>query len=329
MKNKKRFAILLAVTMLLALFTACSGNAGTSQSSQPSAPTENNSSAASGTSDGTNWPAKPVTIIVPYNAGGDSDFNARLLAEKLSTKTGQNFVVQNVAGNSGATGSRQALSADPDGYTILFNHTAYAINYFAGNSDLTYDDMTFGAIVGLFPVESDIIAAQPSFGISKLSELRDYTKDHPGELIYGASSGTTVLVSGMRMQDAGIDITMVDTGGTAERMTAILGGHVDFTCVPRGNAQDYLTTGELIEVENDLGTEIICPAYYQMNFPKNTDPAIVEKLNTLLEDIISNDSDYATRIHDAYEQVPFYRNSEEGKALMMDMWDDFSKWNWG
>ncbi len=324
MKFKKRFAILLTLTLLLAVLSACSGG----QNQQPASSTGSSTPSGEGTAQETAWPEKPVTIIVPYNAGGDSDFNARLLAEKLTAKTGQNFIVQNIGGNSGATGSRQALSAEPDGYTMLFNHTAFAINYFAGNSDLTYDDMTFGAIVGLFPIESDIIAAQPGFGMTKLSEVKAYSQQHPGELIYGASSGTTVLVSGLRMRDAGLDITMVDTGGTAERMTAILGGHVDFTCVPRGNAQDYLTTGELIEVENDLGTEIICPAYYQMNFPKGVDRAIVTKLNALVEDIVLNDADYAARIHDAYEQEPFYRNAEEGRALMQELWDDFSKWTW-
>lgn len=319
MKAKKLAALLLVLVLSASLMTGCGNSTAKEEAPAAEAPAAEKAA----------WPEKPVTIIVPYNPGGDSDFNARTLAEKLTERTGQNFVVQNIAGNSGATGSRQALNADPDGYTILFNHTAFLISYFAGNSDMTYDDMTFGAIVGLFPVEADILACRPSLGITKLSELRDYSKEHPGELIYGAASGTTVLVSGLRLLDAGVDMTMVDTGGTAERMTAILGDHVDFVCVPRGNAKDYLETGELIEIENDLGIEVICPAYYQMNFPKGTDPAIVDELNALIEDIVLNDEDYAKRIMDAYGQTPYYRNSEEGEAQMRAMWDDFSQWNWG
>lgn len=188
--------------------------------------------------------------------------------------------------------------------------------------------MSFGAVVGLFPIESDILVCRPKLGITKLSELKTYTQEHPDELIYGAASGTTVLVSGLRLLQNDFKITMVDTGGTADRMTAILGDHVDFVCVPRGNAKDYLSTGELIEIENDLGLEVICPAYYQMNFPKGTDPAIIAKFNAAVEDIITNDTDYAQRIFDAYEQQPFYKNSTEGEAFMRDMWQEFSTWNW-
>lgn len=316
-KTRKILSIMLALTMAVGL-SACSG-----KPDEPSAQQQ-----SSGGGESSTWPEKPVTIVVPYNPGGDSDFNARLLAEKLTEKTGQTFVVENIAGNSGATGARQALKSDSDGYTMLFNHTAFVINYFSGNSDLTYDDMTFGAIVGLFPVESDVFVAQPDLGITKLSEVKKYCEEHPGELIYGASGGTTVLVAGMRMQEAGLDITMVDTGGTAERMTAILGDHVDFTCVPRGNAKDYLETGELVEIENDLGTDIICPAYYQMNFPKGVDPAIVTEFNKLVEEIITTDEAYAKTIYDTYEQKPLYMNSEEGLKHMKEMWDEFAQWDW-
>ena len=324
---KRLTTLLLAFAMVLSLLAGC-GSSGTTSSSSTPASGSTAQSTGGETATETNWPEKSVTITVPYAAGGDSDFNARLLAEKLTEKLGQTFIVQNVAGNSGATGVRQALSAEPDGYNISFCHTAFIINYFAGASDLTYDDMSFGAVVGLFPVESDVLVCRPSLGISKLSELKAYTEEHPGELIFGAASGTTVLVTGLRMLENGFDITLVDTGGTAERMTAILGDHVDFVSVPRGNAKDYLATGELIEIENDMGIDISCPAYYQMNFPKGTDPAIIEAFNVAVADIINNDEDYAKRIDEAYQQSPVYMNAEEGEAFMRDMWEEFSTWNW-
>lgn len=103
---------------------------------------------------------------------------------------------------------------------------------------------------------------------------------------------------------------------------------MDFVSVPRGNAKDYLATGELIEIENDMGIDISCPAYYQMNFPKGTDPAIIEAFNVAVADIINNDEDYAKRIYEAYQQTPVYMNAEEGEAFMRDMWEEFSTWNW-
>ena len=324
---KKLTTLLLTFAMVLSLMTGCGGSTTSSSSAAAASDSGTASQASEGTGE-TNWPEKAVTITVPYAAGGDSDFNARLLAEKLTEKLGQSFVVQNIAGNSGATGVRQALNTEPDGYNISFCHTAFIVNYYAGASDLTYDDMSFGAIVGLLPAESDVLVCRPKLGISKLSELKAYTEEHPGELIFGAASGTTVLVNGLKLRENGFDITLVDTGGTSERMTAILGDHVDFVSVPRGNAKDYLATGELIEIENDMGIDISCPAYYQMNFPKGTDPAIIEAFNVAVADIINNDEDYAKRIYDAYQQEPFYMDSEEGEAFVRDMWEEFSTWNW-
>lgn len=278
----------------------------------------------------TKWPEKPVTIIVPYNPGGDSDTTARILADKLTEKTGQSFIVQNVAGNSGAIGVRQALESDPDGYTIGYMHTAFLINYFAGASDLTYDDMTFGAIVGIYDsAKITTMVCNPDLGISKASELMAYTKEHPGELLYGSCAGTTAYVLGLKMVESGFDVLVVDTGDAAERQAAILGKHIDIVHMPKTTAKDYIESGDLVEVEDDIGLDINCNPYYQMNFPKGTDPEIVAKLNELLEDIILHDEDYAKRIYDAYMMEPFYMNSEDGYKFIMDLWEQYKSWDWG
>ena len=328
MKTRKLFAILLAALMIMALLPGCSGSK--SAENEP-AKTEELASAPESEAEvsaekASDWPNKPVTIIVPYNAGGDSDFNARALAEKLTELSGQNFVIQNIGGNSGATGSLQALEADPDGYTILFNHTAFSINYFSKTSNLTYDDLTFGAVCGYLP--DLILAANPELGMTKLSEVKAYCEQNPGDVIYGGASGTTAIVPGLRMLANGIDITMVDSGGTADRMAAVLGGHVDFVAVPTGNAKDYLTTGELVELENDLGEEMFCPVYYQMHFPKGTDESIVAALNAMLEEIILHDEEYAETIMTGYGQTPFYKNAEDGAVLTAEVWDEFSQLGW-
>lgn len=331
-RNRRRIAGLVMISLLAAMMTGCSGTASkeTSTSATPAAESKAEQDSvgettAAGSAE-TAWPEKAVTIIVPYNAGGDSDFNARALAEKLTERTGQSFIVQNVAGNSGAVGSLQALGADPDGYTILFNHTAFIINHHSKNSKLTYDDATLAGVCGF--LGGDLIAARPELGMTKLSEIIAYTKDHPGELLYGGSAGTTVLVAGLQLQAAGADITLVDTGGAADRLSAILGGHVDLVTLPIGNARDYLETGELVKIENDLGMEIGCPVYYQMMFPKGVDEAIVTKLDGLLKDIILNDADYAESIKNAYEQEPFYKGPEDGKELVDQLWEEYSTLNW-
>lgn len=100
---KKLTTLLLTFAMVLSLMTGCGGSTTSSSSAAAASDSGTASQASEGTGE-TNWPEKAVTITVPYAAGGDSDFNARLLAEKLTEKLGQTFIVQNVAGNSGATG---------------------------------------------------------------------------------------------------------------------------------------------------------------------------------------------------------------------------------
>jgi tripartite-type tricarboxylate transporter receptor subunit TctC len=291
-----------------------------------------------------NWPEKTVTIVVPYDAGGDSDFNARALVEKLTKISGQSFIITNISGNSGATGSLQALSANPDGYTILFNHTAFAVNYFSNNSKLTYDDVTFGAICGISP--GSVIVVPASKGINTFAELVSYSHEHPGELLFGGSAGSLVYLTGLQIRRAGVDFTMVDAGGTASRLAAILGGHVDFTSMAFGAVKDYIETGELVALCSnaefrtslydvygirsgaDEGYDIGAMLYYQMLFPKGTDPKIVEKLNELLEQVIFNDEEYAKRIWDVYLQEPYYKNAEEGEKIILEWWDKMAALDW-
>lgn len=317
----------LIISLMTALLTACSGTSPKSEENNTASANQDHTTETTvAIAAETTWPEKPVTIIVPFAAGGDSDFNARALAEKLTERTGQSFIVQNVNGNSGATGSLQALSSDPDGYTILFNHTAFSINYFSKNSTLTYDDLTFGAVCGY--LDATLLVGRPELGMTKLSEIVTYSHEHPGEFLYGSAAGTTALVPGLQLKAAGADITIVDTGGTADRMAAILGGHVDMVSVPVGNAKDYIETGELVMIENDLDEVVGCPVYYQLMFPKGVDEAIVAKLDTLLEDIILHDEDYALSIKNAYQQEPFYKDATDGKEFVQNLWDELAALKW-
>ena len=94
------------------------------------------------------WPRKPVQIIVPYGAGGDTDFNARVLAERLNKVLGGNFVVVNMAGTGGATGARYVKDAANDGYTVLFHHTGFLVSKLSGVSDFGLDAYEFVCIAG-------------------------------------------------------------------------------------------------------------------------------------------------------------------------------------
>lgn len=324
-KVKKLLALLLSAAMLLSLAAGCSGPAPENSAPAPQSPASDGQSGQEGEAAQTSWPEKSVTVIVPYNPGGDSDFNARALCERLTAVSGQSFVVTNVNGNSGAVGSLQALSSEPDGYTILFNHLTFAVNYFTGNSTLTYDDAEMGGIVGYR--DDGILVARSALGISKLSEVITYSQEHGG-MLYGASAGSLVMMAGYELRDRGANITIVDAGGAADRLASLLGGHVDFIYVSASDVADYVTTGELTILENDLGTPVTLPTYYQMLFPKGTDQAIINKFAALCQEAIFEDKAYADTIMTAYNQEPYYKEPQEATKILSEVWDQLAGYTW-
>ncbi|MGI6029214.1 MAG: tripartite tricarboxylate transporter substrate binding protein [Candidatus Heteroscillospira sp.] len=339
---KRTLSIILAAILMLGVLTACGG-----QTESPAPSTAPESSAPeTGTPESeqpeTPWPEKTVNIIVPYSAGGDTDMNARALAEKLAEKTGGTFVVTNIGGNGGATGALEALSSDPDGYTMLFHHTGFIVNQLTGATTYTYDDVEFVGIVGRSA--GNIITMNAKYGITNIDELIAYTKEHPGELKIAANTGATTHATALSLRAAGADIKMVDAGSSTERIAALLGGHVDIIVNPINTIADYLKTGELVGLCTDNDTvsatlrdqynllpaseqgydSLGLPFYYTMMFPKGTDRAIVDKLDTLLDDIINNDTEYQETIYTAYLQEPCFYDSEEGLKIMKEAFDNFS-----
>ncbi len=342
---KRTISLLLALMMVLAILSGCGGTkAPESSAPETSAPESGapESSAPEANPLDNPWPEKTVNIIVPYGAGGDTDVNARALADKLAEKTGGTFIVTNISGNGGATGTLEALNSPADGYTILFHHTAFIVSQLIGNTPFTYDDVEFGAIVGRSA--GNVITMNAKYGITNLDELIAYTKEHPGELKIAANTGATTHATALALRAAGADIKMVDAGGSTERIAALLGGHVDIIVNPINTIADYLKTGELVGLCTDNDTiseelrdqygllpaseqghpEMGLPFYYTMMFPKGTDRAIVDKLDALLDDIINNDTDYQETIYTAYLQKPCFYPSDEGKAIMEDAFDAFS-----
>lgn len=334
---KKMLAIFLAVGMVA--LAGC----GSSSSSTAPASQEAGTASSADTAQETSWPGnQTIQIIVPYAAGGDTDYNARILAQKLSEKTGATFIVSNVNGNGGATGSLEAKNAANDGSVVMFHHTAFLINNIYGSTDFLFDGaFDFCSVVGRSG--GNIITMNSSYGIKDLKGLIEYTQAHPGELKFTANTGATTHATALFLKNIGCDIQMVDAGSASERIASLLGGHVDIIDNAIGTIADYLKTGELVAICSDSdeqnkylmeeygigigadqGYDIGLPFIYFMAFPAGTDPAIVAKMDSLLEEIITTDEDYAEQIKNAYCQEPYYYNSEEGLALMMEVYDKLS-----
>lgn len=176
-----------------------------------------------------NYPNKTVTIVVAYAPGGLGDLLARQIAEQLTIRTKQNFIVENKPGATGALGSRHVTKSKPDGYTLLLGQTGeMVINTFVAK-DLGYDpskDLKPIAIIGEVPLTLVVPANSP---FNNLSDLIKGAKANPGKMTY-ASSGTATpghLAAAALNQAVGIDMAHAPYKGAGPAMTDILGGHVD------------------------------------------------------------------------------------------------------
>ena len=183
-----------------------------------------------GIAKGADFPEKPITVIVPFAAGGGSDtfvriFQKAIREEKLSS---QPIVVKNVAGAGGTIGSRVAHNAKPDGYTILCLHDGIYTAQHYGNADWGPIDFEPIAATGRSGV---VIAVKENSPYQSLEELMEEAVQRPYELVFGTNLGAPNHYSAMFLQKGkpGAKFRFTQTGGGAKRLAQLKGGHVDLT----------------------------------------------------------------------------------------------------
>jgi tripartite-type tricarboxylate transporter receptor subunit TctC len=173
------------------------------------------------------YPERPVKLIVPWAAGGDTDNIFRPFAQALQKPLGETVVVANVGGASGTVGAREAKAAPPDGYTLYAVHDYIHLTYYTGVADVNYTDFEPVCSVSSTP---SILTASPKTTWKSLKELVEDAKKRPNQITVGATLGSTShFFPAMFARDAGIQLKYVSYDGLAQRMNAILGGHTDLT----------------------------------------------------------------------------------------------------
>jgi tripartite-type tricarboxylate transporter receptor subunit TctC len=181
------------------------------------------------------YPAKPVRIIVPYAPGGNTDFTARALAEKLTDSLKRQFIVENRPGGATNIGSEAVARSAPDGYTILMGGAANAINM-SLFAKLPYDTVRDFEPIALCVQGANVLAIHPSLPAKNLKELIALAKARPGKLNYASSGlGSSNQMAGELFKlMAGVNIVHVPYKGNAPALTDLLGGHVEmiFSGVP-------------------------------------------------------------------------------------------------
>jgi tripartite-type tricarboxylate transporter receptor subunit TctC len=175
------------------------------------------------------WPTRPVTVIVPFAAGGTTDLFARTLSQHLERTFGKPFIVENKPGAGGNIGTTQVARAAPDGYTIeVGTVSTHAINPFLYKS-LPHDTLKDFQPVSLISRVPNILVTNKNFPPNSVKELIEYGKANPGKITYGSSgSGTSIHLSAeLFKMRTGVEMTHVPYRGSGELVAAMLGGHID------------------------------------------------------------------------------------------------------
>ena len=180
------------------------------------------------------YPARTVTIIVPFAAGGPADITGRMVADIFSRHLGQKFVVENVGGAGGTTGTLRAARAPADGYTILSGHLGTNALAPAFYPNLGYDPQKDFAPIGLTTEYPELLVVRKDFPANNLKEFVAYAKANPDKLNVGHAGLGSVSYIGCLLLHAAIGIkpTMIPFTGTAPVLNAMLAGQVDYECDP-------------------------------------------------------------------------------------------------
>ena len=181
------------------------------------------------------YPAKSVRIVVPFAAGGNTDFTARTIAAKLTEALGQQFLVDNRPGGSTNIGSEMIVKAAPDGYNILLGGAANAINV-AALAKVPFDLQRDLAPIVLCVKGANVLSIHPSLPAKNLKELTALAKAKPGQLNVGTSgvASSNHMAAELYKHMAGVNLNHVPYKGNAPALTDLIGGHVEmiFSGVP-------------------------------------------------------------------------------------------------
>jgi tripartite-type tricarboxylate transporter receptor subunit TctC len=185
------------------------------------------------------YPDRPIKLIVPWAAGGDTDSIYRVFSPLMQKYLGQPVIVANVKGASGTVGEREAANSKADGYTLFAAHDSVLSTYLTGLTDIKWDK-AFDPICLVSATPSGVTASSKT-PYKTFKEMVKYAKANPGKIKIGASLGSTSQYSmALMAKAAGIKVTYVPYDGTAPRMNALLGGHIDL-------ADSNLTQGSKVK----------------------------------------------------------------------------------
>jgi tripartite-type tricarboxylate transporter receptor subunit TctC len=250
------------------------------------------------------WPARPVTLVVPFPAGGPVDLAARIFAQHLSERLGQQFIIENIGGAGGWTGAARVAKAPADGSVVLFgNQATHTFSQLMPRKPL------FNAVADFAPAalaieNAKVLVTRKDFPANSLAEFISYAKANADKLQYGsAGTGSATHMTCVMLNLAiGVNVTHVPYRGTGPAMQDIMGGRIDYICDVTSTTAPLLRAGQVkalallspkrsaampqVPTADEQGLkDFNCDGWNAFFFPKGTPEPIVRRLSEAISEV--------------------------------------------
>jgi len=260
------------------------------------------------------YPEKPVTIVVPFSAGGPTDKVARDLAEALRKPLNATIIIENVGGAGGTLGATKVAKATPDGYTLLLHHIGMATSpgLYRNLPYKTLDDFEYLGMINEVPMT---LIGKPSLPANNFPELLKWLEANKGKVnLANAGLGAASHLCGLLFQQSlKMEMTTVPYKGTGPAMTDLLGGQVDIMCDQTTNTTSQIESGKVKAYAVTTTKRLTTPAlaklptldesglkgfnvsiWHALYAPKGTPKAVQDKVNAALK-VALKDADFIKR----------------------------------
>ncbi len=299
----KKFTALLLALLLTLTFASCSTQEAPAEETTEPATSE----AQEVVESDSNYPEKPIQLLLPTNPGGDIDQNGRLMAKNIEQYLGQPMVPVNVSGGGGAIASQQMLEAEADGYTFMLTNLALFTSYAAGTNPYSYAD--FKPVATTSMTDSLIFVVSKDSPVQTVDELKEALVNDPGSITFSATFGAPSQFHGVAVEQAtGGQFKKIDIGSGSDKTISMLSGQVNVLSSTYSLMKDYLTTGEAIALGSicaersefapdiatfteqgiDLGPGFA--ATYILLAKPGTPDDVIEKVVTAIEEMMADEA---------------------------------------
>ena len=251
------------------------------------------------------WPAKTVRIIVPFGAGATPDTIARVIADKLQQKLGQNFIVENKPGASGMLGTDAVAKAEPDGYTIGISIGGpLAINTLLF-SKMPYDPFKDLALITILTTQPSALTVPANLGVNNVAELIALIKKDPGKYNFGSIGNGSLSHLAMEAiaLKSGVKLVHIPYAGSPQAMTALLRGDVQMACLPAISVTPHVASGQVkilaislgrrstlmpaVPTLKESGIDVEADAWNGLIAPAKTPDAVIAKIHGVVVDALA------------------------------------------